>query len=256
MKTISINLPKELDEVHLHFFADLHIGDKACDIRGIKQHIQEVAEDPRAYCILNGDLLNNAIKTSVSDIYSERLTPDESMDKCVELFTPIKDKILCVTEGNHERRTHNACGVNLLKNIAERLGVADKYDPVSGLIFLRFGEDKKRHRRHWYSIYTTHGSGGGKKPGGKVNRLEDLSAIVDADIYVHSHTHLPVVMKKTFYRADPNNSSVRQVEKLFVNTSAQLDYGGYGEVLGFSPSSKANIMVVLSGTKKEFFAKL
>ena len=107
-----------------------------------------------------------------------------------------------------------------------------------------------------YSFHVTHGSGGGRKEGAKAIRLADMASIVDCDIYIHSHTHLPMIMKQGFYRTDISNGVVKKVDKLFVNTSAQLDYGGYGEASEFKPSSKHCPVIYLSGKDKIFSARL
>ena len=65
-----------------------------------------------------------------------------------------------------------------------------------------------------------------------------------------------MVMKQNFFRVDANNSYVAEVEKLFVNTAAQLKYGGYGQVFEFKPSSTTTPTIFLSGTKKHFTAIL
>ena len=83
-----------------------------------------------------------------------------------------------------------------------------------------------------------------------------MASIVDGDVYIHSHPHLPMVMKQNFFRVDTANSFVTEVEKLFVNTAAQLKYGGYGQTYEFKPSSTTPPVIYLSGTKREFFARL
>ena len=256
MTSIRIDLPETLTGLEIRVFADLHIGDSHCDIEKIKQEIEYVKNTTNAYAILNGDLLNNAIKTSVSDIYSEKMTPMQEMQTCVELFEPIKDKILCITTGNHERRTYNGAGIDMMEIVAKELGIGSKFAGNGAVLFVRFGWNKARKRKQWYSIYVTHGSGGGRKEGAKVARLADMASIVDCDVYIHSHTHLPVIMKQAFYRTDFLNSSVSLVDKLFVNTAAQLNYGGYGEIFEFKPSSKDAPVIFLSGVTKSFTATL
>ena len=133
------------------------------------------------------------------------------------------------------------------------------------MVFLRFGEKSDGHketngsgniRKLCYTLYMLHGSGGGRKEGAKAIRLADMASIIDCDIYLHAHTHLPMVMKQGFFRIDPRNSKVACVEKLFVNTAANLDYGGYGEAGEFKPSSKTSPIIYLNGKKKEFSARL
>lgn len=256
MKSIKIDLSEKLTCIEIHTFADLHIGDKSCDLTGIKERIEYVKNTESAYAILNGDLMNNALKTSVSDIYSEQLSPMEQMKQCVDLFGPIKDKILCITTGNHERRTQNGAGIDLMEIVAKELGLEDRFSSIGAVVFLRFGWNNRRKRKQWYSIYITHGTGGGRKEGSKAVRLADMASIVDCDIYIHSHTHLPMIMKQGFFRSDFMNSNVAFVDKLFINTSASLDYGGYGEMYEFKPSSKDCPVIYLNGLKKQFTAKL
>lgn len=258
MKPIKVTLSDKLESIEIHTFADLHIGDKFCNKKLIKERIDAVKDNAKAYVILNGDIMNNATKTSVSDSYAEELSPMEQMAVFVELFEPIKDKILCITSGNHENRTYNKEGIDITRLCARELGLEDRYSKTGAIIFLRFGETSSHthNRKQMYTIYCTHGSGGGRKEGAKAIRLADMASIIDADIYIHSHTHLPMVMKEGFYRLDNKNSTIAKVDKLFVNTSAMLEYGGYGEAYEFKPSSTDTPIIYLSGKKKHFTAQL
>lgn len=256
MKTVKIELSEEIKSIEIHPFSDWHIGDLLCKKDLIKKQIDEVAAKDSAYTILNGDLLNNATKTSVSDCYAEEMPPMEAIEYLVDMLTPIKDKVLMITQGNHESRTYRNDGIDLTRIVSKELGIDDRYCREGGLLFLRFGNNLSRHRKQWYSIYATHGSGGGRKEGAKAIRLADMAAIVDADIYIHSHTHLPMIMKQSFYRTSGSNSSVALCEKLFVNTDAKLGYGGYGQTYEFKPSSNSSPVIYLCGSKKEFTARL
>ena len=265
MKVIKIDLPRELSSVELHTFADEHIGDEHSDIKRVMERIEYVKNTPNAYCILNGDIIDNATKTSIGDTYTQEFNPMEQLQRAVELFAPIKDKILCITHGNHENRTYKKEGINLSSLIARQLGLADRYTPTAAVLFLRLGENDKglketkgsgKYRKICYTLYVLHGSGGGRKEGAKAIRLADMASIVDTDIYIHSHTHLPMIMKQAYHRIDTSNSTVRLVDKLFVNTAANLNYGGYGEAQEFKPSSKDTPVIYLSGTKKSFEARL
>ena len=265
MKIIKIDLPRELESVELHTFADEHIGDEHSDIKRVIERIEYVKNTPNAYCILNGDLMDNATKTSIGDTYTQVFNPMEQLAKAVELFAPIKDKILCITHGNHENRTYKKEGINLSRLIADQLGLGDRYTPTSAVLFIRLGEEAHgrketngsgKNRQICYTLYVLHGSGGGRKEGAKAIRLADMSAIIDTDVYIHSHTHLPMIMKQAYHRIDPRNSAVALVTKLFVNTAANLDYGGYGEAQEFKPSSKDTPVIYLNGRKKSFEARL
>ena len=97
MNVIRIDLPRDLELVELHTFADEHIGDEHCDIKRLMERIEHVKNTPNAYCILNGDLLDNATKTSIGDTYTQVFSPMEQLERAVKLFAPIKDKSLCIT---------------------------------------------------------------------------------------------------------------------------------------------------------------
>lgn len=246
--------------MRLHVIADTHIGDPNADINLLKKMVREIAEDPSAYIILNGDLMNNSTKTSKGDVYSEILTPDEQIDRTVEIFYPVRHKILCMTHGNHEKRTQRTEGLDISKRIAKDLGVP--YNSTGFLIFLRFGSQKtketksEKKRMVLYRIMVYHGSRGGRNAGSKMNALQQMRGIANADIYVHSHTHLPAVMKEGFLETDSQNSTIYNATKMFVNTASLLDYGGYGVEGEYIPSCKDNPVILLSGSKKDMKAVL
>ena len=259
MKTISVDLSKDIDTLRVDVLADLHIGDAHCDLGLIERRIGAVRDDPNAVCILNGDILNNATKTSVSDCYGETMGPMEQIQQAIALLDPIKDKILAITTGNHERRTYRKEGIDLMEVMARQMGLYDRFSPASALLFVRFGSSSRnasRGRKMAYTLFINHGSGGGRKEGAKAIRLADMASIVDADVYIHSHTHLPMIFKQGMYRTCLCNDSVALVDKLFVNTAATLDYGGYGDVQEYKPASKDTPTIYLDGRKRGMTATL
>lgn len=265
MNVIKLNLPREFTSIDVYSCGDWHIGDKSCDVTLIKDTINKIASTPNAYCILNGDLENNATRTSVSDSYAEKMPPMEQLEFTLSLLFPIKEKILAIEDGNHERRTYRQDGIELSRLISRELGIENRYSQEGNLIFLRFGQMENgrkesngsgRIRQPCYTIYAAHGSGSGRKEGSKVARVADMASIVDADIYVHGHSHLPLVLKESFFRTDIQNSSVKPVTKLFINTAASLDYGGYSESGEFKPNSKDTPVIHLDGTRKFMTATL
>lgn len=262
MRAIKIGLPAELEEVRIIPLADFHLGDQYSDFQEIRRLVEAIEENENIYVILNGDLMNTAIKSSVSDIYGEVCTPMDELSACESLFKPISKRILCITEGNHERRIAKETGIEMTRLLAMQLGIEDRYTDGSALLFLRVGEtnkartDGKGKRQICYTLNVAHGSGGGRTNGAKANALARMASIIDADIYIHSHTHLPMIMKESYFRTDVRNSTIEQVDKLFVNTSSMLDYGGYGEYHEYKPSSKNTPEIVLSGKKKQAYAIL
>lgn len=256
MKPIRCDLPYA-ENIEIVTFADEHIGDKNSDWKYLKERIEYVEKTPNCYCVLNGDLIDAAIANSVGDIYGAELQPMEALKLCTKVFGGVAPKVLCCNPGNHEHRIYKATGIDITELMCAQLGIAEKYSPTTALLFIRFGDlGSKRHNRPvLYTAYVTHGSGGGgKREGSKINKLSDYMKIVDADIYICSHTHLPASFRKSFFRINEGNSSVAEVDKLFVNTAANLGYDGYGDTAGFDPASRTSPVIYLSGTKKKMKA--
>lgn len=263
MFCVTVDRPVDWQDARIYILSDLHIGDAHSDIHAISSRLEAIKADPRALVILNGDIMNTATKNSVSDIYSEAMKPMEAIGCAVQLFTPIADKIIGADTGNHEARVYKQDGIDVMRLVCRELGVERVYNPEGVLIFLRLGSKPRnicpnnRTEAPWtYSIYATHGTGGVRKEGGKAVRLADLAAIVDADIYIHSHTHLPMVMKQGFFRTDIQNQKARCVDKLFVNDASATTYGGYGQTYCFKPSSNASPVIHLQGDRKAMSATL
>lgn len=259
MKTIKIDLSKDLTEVEIIPVADNHWSDPNSNHERIKDDIDYIANHDNVYCVLNGDLMDCAIASSIGDTYAATLTPMEELQICVELFKPIAPKVLCVVPGNHEMRHYRSNGVDMTMLMCQQLGIADRYSPTTALLFIRFGENQSagNHKRPVaYTMYVSHGNGGGRKEGGKIQRLVDLSTIVDADIFVCGHTHLPAILKDSFARPCMANSSITYGTRLYVNTSAKLNYGGYGESGSFKPPCLDTPIIHLNGTRKEMRATI
>lgn len=252
MRVIKHDLP-DFDMLEIVPLADAHLGDPLSDAKRVKDLIQYVLAEENRYLILNGDLMDAAIMSSVGDTYGAVLSPMQQLELCVSIFGKVKDRILLVTPGNHELRIYKQDGIDMTKLMCKELGLLHVYTPTAGYIFLRFGKSRSSEHHYkpiLYRIYATHGAGGGRKQGGKINRLADLTYICEADIYIHSHTHLPAVFMDGYCRPNSARSTVTEHNRLFVNTGANLEYGGYAERKGFPPAALANPVITLSGRQE------
>lgn len=252
MKAIRVDLPADLEEAEIFVVADYHYADPNSDKVAMQRNISEIASKDNAYCVLAGDLMDCALKSSLGDVYTN-LSPMEELAACTELFKPISHKIIGIVGGNHEARHYKTNGVDMTLLVARQLGIEERYSNDTAVLFVRLGRDEghAHHKRPiLYTIYLTHGTGGGRKEGSKIQRLVDLSAIVDTDIYIMGHTHLPATLKTSFARPSAANNSITFCNKLFVNAAAKLKYGGYGDIGGYRPNSTDTPMILLDGTRK------
>ena len=238
--------------------ADLHIGDIHSNGQKIQEWLDYIRDNENCFTILNGDLCDTATRTSIGDVYQQTYNPMQQLEQAVKLFGPIKDKILAVTAGNHEARIYKTDGIDTTQLICSQLGIADRYSPESAMLFIQFGKQSS-DKHNWpmlYSIYCVHGSGGGRKEPAKIGRLVDLASIIDADIYLHSHTHLPAIVRNSYFRVDTRYCTTHKVDRLFLNTSSSIDYGGYGEVQSYKPNSLETPLLLLDGAKRGMRAVL
>ena len=260
MEIIRVDLPRTLEQADIHIFADEHIGNPFSDIERVKARIEIVKNTPNAFAIMNGDIMENVTKASLGDIYTQVFNPMEQVKIAVDLFEPIKDKLLCITKGNHEERTYRADGIDLSGLIASSLGLHDRYSPTAAVLCVSLGSDETVAPRGaipvYYTFYVLHGSGGGRKMGAKAIRLEDMASIIDCDIYIHAHTHQPISFRKGFYRVSSRHKNVNYVERLFVNVASNVAYGGYAEAKEFPPGALISPVITLSGKRRQFSSSI
>ena len=249
MKVIKRDLGVEFKSIKVLALSDFHIGDELCNLKLIKEVLQEVKESDNTFIILNGDLINNATKNSVSDVYSEKLTPMEAIVKLCDLLEPIKDRILVIHPGNHENRTYKDDGIDIIRLVAKQLGIEDRFSDGWWYLYLTLGLGQKG-RPVMYTITGIHGYGGGRKNGGKINNLVEMGDKVIADVYVMGHTHTPIMTRNTIFTPDFQHRTLVKRDKYYLMTNSFLDYGGYGEMLGYTPSTTDHQEMILDGTKK------
>lgn len=250
MKVIKRDLGEEFKQIKVLSLSDLHIGDELCNLRLIKSVLEEVKNSNDTFIILNGDLINNATKNSVSNVYNEKLSPMESIVMLCDLLEPVKERILCITNGNHELRSMKEDGIDIVRLVARQLGIEDRYSEGWWYLYLTLGMGNKG-RPVMYTLTGVHGYGGGRKNGGKINNLVEMSDKVIADIYVMGHTHTPIMTRNSIFVPDYQHRSLVQKDKFYLMTNSFLEYGGYGELYGYTPSTTEHQEMLLSGTKKQ-----
>lgn len=239
IKVITVSLPSALNWLEVKLIGDLHFESPECRIDDFKSLVNYIQQTKNCYCIINGDMIDNAIIGSKGDPYRQRRSIEESIDELVKILMPIKYKILTIHPGNHEGRTTKAVGIDITRIIAMRLGIEDRYSQEGYVLVVQYKKKK-------FTFYNRHGSGGGGTIGSKANALaRNKDTISNVDVYFMSHIHQAIMFPKGTYFFDENTDEVKYKESLFVSNSAFLDFGGYGHDMGFSPPSKSNPYIKL-----------
>ena len=246
-------LYKYVDEIKILPLSDIHIGSKQVNKIRLNEAIREIRENNNVFTILTGDLIDMTLKNSIGSVYENELTPMQQVEILIDLLEPIKDKILVVSSGNHERRCEKDTSIDILKLVCGQLGILDRYANSSWYLYLYFGEKVYgRKAPMCYTICGYHGAGGGRSIGSNLNRLVDISNIAVADLYVMSHTHTPASTKKCIYIPDYGNKALILREMHYLMTNSFLEYNNsYGETKGFHPSSTSLTEAVLNGKERK-----
>ena len=248
MKRIVVDLDKDIKEITIIPISDVHIGDKTMNMPLLKQTLERIKNEPNTYTIINGDICNIGLKDSKTDVYEDLMSPMAQLNYALSLLEPIKDKILVLSNGNHEARITKNTNIDILYLIAKQMGIEDRYAPSWWYLYLSFGYSSK-NRPFLYTITGYHGSGGGRKSGGKINRLEEMSQVVIADLYIMSHVHKTIGTKGNIFLPDYQHKSIVKKDLYYLITNSFVEYdGSYAETMGLIPSNTSINEAKLKGT--------
>ena len=221
--------------------ADVHYGALEHNEAAWRSICKEILDTPNAYVILNGDLINNATKSSVSNIYEEAIRPREQKREMIRMLEPLRDRILCITSGNHERRSVKDVDDDPTYDIACKLDLEDFYRPNIAFLGIGLGKRGKAESDkicQQYRIAVTHGAGGGIYTGAAVNRNERFGNIIEnIDCLIVGHTHKGTVTRPSKLVVDGKKGIVYQRDYLVISAVSWMEYGGYAMQKMLLPSS-------------------
>lgn len=234
---IKLELSQESNTIQIYVLSDVHIGDSCADLKLLEEVVEKIKTSPDMYVILLGDILNTAITNSKSDIYSETVNTADAQKLALKYLSPIKDKILAMTPGNHENRVWRSVGLDVSLWLAEKLGIEDRYRNNFLVLDITFGKDTNGNPYHLHIAGQHGGYGGGRKLGSAMNALEDIDGIIcNADIYIRAHTHSPVRGDRDVFIIN-EKGNIEKKHKHYFSAPAFLKTGGYGLDKGYRPQN-------------------
>lgn len=249
-------LSEDFTELELYPFNDLHVGDPRSNLPLFQKFIKYILDEPNRYLLYIGDNINNAIKSSVSNVYQEIMSPDEQKDWLIDELYPARDRFLCFVPGNHEARTKRESDISIVKDIARALGKKDLYREDESFLKITLGKQSS-NKRVSYHVWAVHGTGGGATPGAVLNRMYKASTMVEGvDIYIQGHAHQKIGYKYSKRVFDPYNNKIRHAPMLTACSASWLEYGGYAANKQLIPGSIGKTPIILSGKKKDFYVKI
>lgn len=240
------------EDIVIYPISDVHLG--------AAEHLKDewgsfcstIVEQPNSYVILGGDLINNATRSSVSNIFEETMRPREQKKRMVEMLSPLREKILCAVQGNHEKRSGKDADDDPIYDIMCKLDLEDLYREHTAFVKLQFGSSRDGGQRNpTYTLAVTHGAGGGMLTGGVVNRAERFGYAIDGiDCLVLGHSHKPFTTNPAKIVVDPRHNKVSIKPFKVISMTAWMTYGGYASAKLYNPSSFNPQTLHLCGTRK------
>ena len=239
--------------------SDVHLGAAECMEREWMDFISMVANTPNVYITLGGDLLNNATKSSVSNVYDEVYRPSEAKRMMAKMLEPVRDRILCAVGGNHERRSSKDVDDDITYDIMAKLDIENLYRENIAFVKIQLGEKERENgirttswQRPTYSLVVTHGAGGGALTGSAVNRNERYGYVMDGvDALIVGHTHKPFTTQPGKILVDTRNEKVSIRPFKVISSTSWLDYSGYAAQKMLLPTTHCLHTLGLSARKKE-----
>lgn len=244
--TFDIPIRGKSDVVQLVPIGDIHSGASGCDEKELKETVEYVAAGSHRYTILMGDLIDAIYPDdkrwddrSVADWVPRARPVDAQYERIKSIIAKIpRERIIGVLEGNHEIKARTVHYRDVTLDLSRELGI--RYLGQEAMIRLRFSRPKSLGCNS-YLIFATHGSGGGRKPGAKINRITELSNFIDADIFLMGHVHEKSAIKNVVLSMD-NLGRFTQKERLYCLTGTFLktysrEANSYGARALYAPTS-------------------
>jgi hypothetical protein len=247
-KLIVRKFPTDYDHINVYPVADAHIGAPEFSEHRFRKWSDTVIADERGYIAIAGDMLNNGLKNSKTNVYEETMRPAAQKDYLTDALSPLRDRILCGVGGNHEYRSVRESDTDPLYDVFCRLGIGELYRQNAAFLKLALGARRtntKNPRQFAYTMAVAHGAGKHK-----TDRWTE--AVEGVDAFITAHTHEARVTPPSKIRIDPHNETVLLQDYVHIVCNPLLDYGGYALRGMFTPKGSTRIQVLrLSGTAKE-----
>jgi predicted phosphodiesterase len=259
---------KPNEQYKLFALSDLHIGSNDFNEKSF------IKEMDRAYkncthIIIIGDVFDaifskdKRYQPSVPN--SEIASIDDQLnyvlDIAVKLLKPYADKILIISQGNHEYSILKYCNINIMKLLVYRLNsechTNIELGGYHGFINCSFKINKTHSTR--YVIYYHHGYGGNARVSKGMIDINRMRTDFEFDCFLFGHKHSKIADKSERTRCNHygNIETYTQISsqvgtfKTLIHNSANI---GWEDTKGFSASSAGGVTLTIepeSNTEKQ-----
>lgn len=176
---------------------DTHVGNFAFCKEKFLDRVDVIKRERDRYWIGMGDYVDNIRpwrKGGVDKRWELSLLKGETdwlaqWDEFVEMVKPIRHKCLGMLWGNHEWSSYEE--PEFERMVRKDLGV----DFLGARAIILLSIDGKGVVKRDWSILAVHGDFSGDTKGGALNRIRQISQVINANIYLYAHTHFKTIDK-------------------------------------------------------------
>jgi len=236
LKTVKLD---NTDKILVYNIGDVHYGNENCDREAFKKVVDEIENNPNAYWLSTGDLLEVSLKDSLGDVYKS-LSLNEELNEILEILRPIKHKCFGIVGSNHHYRVEKRIGLNFDALLCKLLEV--DYLGLTGYLRIIVGNVG-------YYLALHHGIGYGKSKGIKANNLVYFGNVAKGfDIYMIGHLHSFMYFVENDLVLDKKHNKVSNIYSHYVITGHFLKYrSSYAERKLLKPTPIGCAVLELKG---------
>ena len=242
---ILIDLPSEFEYVDIYFIHDVHYGSELFNEKKWENLKKRILADEKSVVCFVGDLMENAIPNSKSDMFTQTHSPAQQKEWVIQQFKDFSHKIIAVVAGNHEdNRTTKVSGLYPLYDCCLIAGVDDKYRNTIAFIDIGVGVFKyvKNKQVHYF--------------GQIQHKARDLKSYHSSDytdgidFFASGHDHETKDKPRAKMVFDKQNKVIYKRNIECLNCGSFCEFGGYGSKNAYRPQSDKMYMLRLYGNEK------
>lgn len=242
---ILIKLPVTKEYVDIYFVHDLHNGSELFDEKKWEALKNIILNDDNARVCFIGDMLENAIPNSKSDMFTQTHSPAEQKEWVTQQFKELSHKTLAVVPGNHEsNRTTKVSGLYPLYDCCLLAGMGEKYRDTIAFIDIAVGKyyGKTSRQTHYF---------GQIQHNAKDLKNYHSSDYTDGiDFFASGHDHEAKDKPRAKLVFDAHNKMVYKRNIECINCGSFCKFGGYGAKGAYRPQSDKLYKLRLFGNEK------
>ena len=231
---------RELAYVDIYFIHDVHFGSELFDDKKWEGIKNKILQDDKAFVCFVGDLMENALPNSKSDMFTQKHSPAEQKEWAIEQLKAFKDKTIAVVPGNHEyNRTTKMSGLYPLYDCCLLAGIGAKYRDTIAFIDVGVGTSKKTSKKQ------VHYFGQIQHKAKDIKTVHSSDYTDGIDFFASGHDHEAKDKPRAKLVFDKHNKVIFKRNIECINCGSFCFYGGYGSKGAYRPQSDKMYMLRL-----------